>query len=144
MSHVPSHESASSARGDRATRQYRQPWPSDWWLRRASYTLFMIREITAVFVGGYAIFLLVLLFLPDGAFRAAVQGPVSVILHGIVLAMVLYHTVTWLNLTPKVLVVWRGEERVNPMLITATHYAGWIVLSLVIVGLAVFFAGGGA
>jgi hypothetical protein len=30
------------------------------------------------------------------------------------------------------------------MLITAAHYAGWLVLSLVIVGLAVFFAGGGA
>jgi fumarate reductase subunit C len=65
-------------------------------------------------------------------------------LHGIVLVMVLYHTVTWLNLTPKVLVLWRGEERVSPMLITAAHYAGWLVLSLLIVGLAVFFAGGGA
>ncbi len=144
MSQVQSHDSESSARGDHAARLYHQPWPSDWWLRRASFTLFMIREITAVFVGGYAIFLLVLLFLPAGAFQAAVQGPVSAILHVIVLVMALYHTVTWLNLTPKVLVVWRGEERVNPILLTAAHYVGWIVLSLMIVGLVVFLAGGGA
>ena len=140
MSHVQSHESAPSA--PQVAREYRRPWPADWWLQRPAYFLFMVREFTALFVAAYAVFLLVLMFLGPEAFGAAVQGPVSVIFHVIVLVMVVYHTVTWLNLTPKVLVVWRGEERVSPMLITAAHYAGWIVLSLVIVGLAVFFVGG--
>jgi fumarate reductase subunit C len=120
--------------------QYRRPWPADWWLRRPSYFLFMFREFTALFVGAYAVFLLVLMALPQDAFIAVLRSPVSMVLQLIALLMVLFHTVTWLNLTPRVLVLWRGEERVSPALITGAHYVAWLVLSLLIVGLAIYFA----
>src|SRR5258706_16343559 len=48
--------------GEVKGKEYVRPIPPNWWLRKRSYTLFMIRELTAVFVGGYAVFLLFLLF----------------------------------------------------------------------------------
>ncbi len=43
--------------------------------------------------------------------------------------MVLYHSITWFNLTPKVFVLWRGEERVSPILIAGANYVAWIIAS---------------
>jgi fumarate reductase subunit C len=43
--------------------------------------------------------------------------------------MVLFHAITWINLTPKVMVVWRGEQKVSPLLITGANYAAWLVVS---------------
>jgi fumarate reductase subunit C len=116
------------------TKEYRRPMPADWWLKKRTYSLFMVRELTCVFVGGYSLILLIL------ASRIGDQESVTVMLNSktlsvlqlIALPMVIYHTVTWLNLTPKVLVLWRGEERVNPLLIAAVHYVAWIGISIVI------------
>ena len=137
---VSRHATAPRTRPSARPREYRRPWPADWWLRRPRYFLFMLREFTALFVGAYALFLLILAALGRDAFAAVVQSPLNIVLHGIALPMVLYHTVTWLNLTPKVMVLWRGEERVSPVLIAAAHYAAWLVLSAVIVGLAFWVA----
>jgi len=116
------------------SKEYIRPMPSNWWLKRRSYFLFMVRELTCVFVGGYALFLLVLASrLGDAVgFVALLKNPLVVVLQLIALPMVLYHTVTWLNLTPKVLVVWRGETRVSPILIAGVHYLAWIAVSLVV------------
>ena len=51
--------------------------------------------------------------------------------------MALYHSVTWFNLTPKAMVFWRGEERVSPTLIAASNYAAWIVVSILVAGIAI-------
>ena len=113
---------------------YRRPIPATWWLQKRSYSLFMLREFTSVFVGGYAFFLLVLVsraqdpasFAP---FYEALMSPLSIVLHLLALAMVLYHTVTWLNLTPKVVIVWRGEQKLAPFVIAGAHYLLWLVTS---------------
>ena len=87
-----------------------------------------------MFVGGYALFLLLLVaHLDDSAsFGAILDSPVLVILQWIALPFVLYHSITWINLTPKVVVLRRGEERVSPILIAGTNYIIWAVLSSVI------------
>ena len=95
----------------------------------------------ALFVGGYAIFLIVLVARAhDRAsfheFFDALLGPWSILLHAVTLAMVLFHTVTWLNRTPKVLVIWRGEHRVGPLVIAGAHYAAWLAASVVVAWLA--------
>lgn len=128
-------------------KEYVRPMGATWWLERRPYTLFILRELTALFIGGYAIFLLVLLYqaqqgLP--AFTSFVQGlnsPVSLVLHAIVLLMALYHTITWFNVTPKVLVFWRGEHRVAAATIIAAHWILWLVVSAVVVWLATALAG---
>jgi fumarate reductase subunit C len=116
-------------------KQYVRPMPALWWLKRKSYLLFMIRELTAVFVGGYAIFLLALAMRRDDpeAFSALLKSPVVIALQIIALPMVLYHAITWINLTPKVLVLWRGEERVSPALIAGANYVAWAIVSIAIV-----------
>jgi len=117
---------------------YHRLVPNTWWLQRRPYILFMIRELTSVFVAGYCIFLLVLVYkLTQGAnaygnFMAALKSPSSVALHLITLAFVLYHTITWFNLTPKILVLYKGEERISQGLVAGTFYAGWVVVSVIV------------
>ena len=124
------------------TKEYRRPMPADWWLKKRIYSLFMLRELTCVFVGGYSLVLLILASRigDKDAVIAMLNSKTLSVLQLIALPMVIYHTVTWLNLTPKVLVVWRGEERVNPLLIAGVHYVAWIGVSIVI--LCVVFAYG--
>ncbi|MGH8936780.1 MAG: fumarate reductase subunit C [Acidimicrobiia bacterium] len=114
--------------------EYLRPLSKSWWLRKPIYFAFMMRELTSVFVAGYAVFLLVLVgWAADagsfGRFFQALRSPWSVALHLVVLAMALFHTITWINLTPKVLVLWRGEEQVSPALIAASNYLAWLVVS---------------
>ena len=107
-------------------KEFRRSPSTTWWLAKKSYTLFMLREFTAVFVAGYAIFLMVLVYQASqgqDAFRAFVEGlksPVSIVLHLLALAMALYHTVTWFSVTPKVMAFWRGEERIPASAIIAS------------------------
>ena len=115
---------------------YHRPVSNTWWLKRKPYILFMIRELTSVFVAGYCIFLLVLVYKLTqvaeayGNLIAALKLPSSIMLHFITLAFVLYHTITWFNLTPKILVIYRGEERIPQGLVAGTFYAGWAVISV--------------
>jgi fumarate reductase subunit C len=85
-------------------------------------------------LAAYAIFLAVLVARAGDAAAfgrtvEAMQSTWSVALHLVVLAMALFHTITWIGLVPKVLVLWRGEDRVSPALIAGAHYAAWAVLS---------------
>ena len=117
---------------------YHRPVPNTWWLKRKPYVLFMIRELTSIFVAGYCIFLLVFIYkLTQGAdvygnFIDVLKSPSSVALHLIALAFVLYHTITWFNLTPKILVLYKGEERISQGLVAGTFYAGWVVVSVIV------------
>ncbi len=112
--------------------------PAAWWLKRRTSFLFMVRELTCVFVGGYAVFLVVLAMRLDDAtaFAALLDSKVLITLQILALPMILYHSITWFNLTPKVMVVWRGEERVSPILIAGANYVAWIAVSIVIVWIA--------
>ena len=101
----------------------------------------MVRELTCVFVGGYALFLLVLATrLHDSeGFAALLKQPVLIALQIIAIPMLLYHSITWLNLTPKVMVLWRGEERVSPTLIAGANYVAWLIVSISITWIVSFF-----
>ena len=120
---------------------YNRPTTNTWWLKRTPYVLFMIREITSVFVAAYCVFLLILFFkLGQGAssyenFISILKSPLSIGLHLISLSFVLYHTVTWFNLTPKILVLYKGEDRVPQSLVAGAFYIGWLIVSVTILWL---------
>lgn len=103
------------------------------------YFLFIIRELTSVFVAGYCLFLLVLIYkLGQGpeayeSLITSLTSSTSIVLHVITLVFVLYHAVTWFNLTPKILVLYRGQERIPQWLVAGSVYVGWIVVSAVII-----------
>ena len=113
-------------------KEYVRPMPANWWMLKKTYSLFILRELTCIFVGGYALFLLVLVARRDDpeAFAAWLNSPLLIVLQIIALPMILYHTITWFNLTPKAVVLWRGEERVSPILIAGANYVAWVVVSI--------------
>ncbi len=112
--------------------------PATWWLKKPAYTWFMIRDVTSVFIAGYCVFLLVLLARAsrDPAEFAVcfehLKSPLSVLLHLIALVFAVYHSITFFNLTPRVLVVFRGEEKVPEAAIAGVHYVAWAVVSVVL------------
>ncbi len=120
------------------TKEYIRPMPANWWMMKKTFVLFIVRELTCVFVGGYALFLLVLVARRDQpeAFAAWLNSPLLIVLQIIALPMLLYHSITWINLTPKVMVVWRGEERVSPLLIAGANYVAWAIISIVILSIS--------
>jgi len=117
---------------------YRRAMPLTWWLRNRAYFLFMVRELTSVPIAVYLILLLLMLHkLAAGreayeAYLRFLATPGMLAFHLLALAAALFHAITWINITPKVLVVRVGENRVPPALVASVNYAAWIVLSILI------------
>jgi fumarate reductase subunit C len=112
--------------------------PATWWLHNRHLLLYMLRELSSVFVAGYAVFLMVMLCrFGQGReafheFFEALKSPASVFLHFVALAFAVYHSITTFNAAPVIMTVWRGEEKLEPRLIIGANYALWLVLSLVV------------
>jgi fumarate reductase subunit C len=125
---------------------YRRPRRGAWWMEKRSYTLFLLRELTAVFVGLYASFWLYAIYragadqmsfvLTIGAF---LTSPVGILFNVIVLVAVLYHTITWFSLLPKVMVLWRGEEKLPPAMLIGVNWAGWFIVTAAVTLLAAMY-----
>jgi len=121
-----------------STRTYRQPVSRYWWAKRRSYLLFMLREISCVFVAWFVVYLLLLVHAigsgPESyaRFLAWSAHPLVLSVNVIALVFLLLHTVTWLNLTPRALVLHVGGRRVAPLVVLAGHYAAWLLVSAVV------------
>jgi fumarate reductase subunit C len=117
-----------------------RPMPATWWLKNPAYTRCMIREVTSVFIAGYCIFLMLLMHRASGdaasfqAFYAKLASPWSLVLHAIILVFACYHSITtFFILTPRVIVLFRGDEKVPENLIAGAHGAAWLVVSLILI-----------
>jgi len=123
---------------------YLRPLPAWWWLRRRRYLVYMVRELTSLFIGAYAALLLVgVLRLAEGraayeAFLAALASPAGLAFQALVLVAALIHTTSWFGLAPKAVPGRVGGARIRPAAVVAGHYVVWALLSLgalVLVGL---------
>jgi fumarate reductase subunit C len=118
---------------------YRRPISATWWLNKRNYLLFMLRELTSVFIAAYLVlFLVQLTQLARGAeaYTAFLQRLASlgwIVFHLLAFVAVLYHSITSFNLTPTIVVVRRGEERVSPIFLAGSGYVAWLAISIVIV-----------
>ncbi len=125
------------AQSSKTPKEYRPPMSPLWWTKNTNLVLFMVRELSSVFAGGYVVYLLVLLSYVrsgnDSAFYRMLTNKFSIALQLVALIFVTYHSVTWFNLTPKIMVIWRGEEKVSPVLIAGFNYALWLIMSIVVV-----------
>jgi fumarate reductase subunit C len=112
-----------------------------WWLERWSYFLFILRELSSVFVGWFVVYLLVLIDAvsrDDVAYRQFLEwsrNPFVLLLNIVSLFFVVLHAITWFNLAPQAMVVHVGGRRLAGSWIVASNYAAWIVVSMVILGL---------
>ncbi len=122
---------------------YRPRTPLLWWLSRWSYTRFVLRELSSVFVAWTVVYLLLLV-------RAVGRGPAEyqkfldwsgspwlVVLNLVALAFLLYHAITFVNLTPQAMVVKLRGRRVPPRMLAGSIYLSWIVVSAFLAWLVV-------
>jgi fumarate reductase subunit C len=137
-------EEEVSARSD-PTPVLRRPMSRAWFLKRPSWFLFLLREATAVFVGVFALEVLLMVRAvgqgPEAyaAFLDRLACPGTVAFHAVALLFVLYHTVTWFVAAPKAMRLKVGEEPVPPAAIVAGHYLAWAAVSAAVLWL---FLGG--
>ena len=96
-----------------------------WWRRDPFFVRYMIREATALIVAAYAIVLLAgVLCLSRGeaawnGWLAAMRSPLSMVLHLLMLAAMIYHTYSWFEIMPKTMpAVFVGGKRVAAATIT--------------------------
>jgi fumarate reductase subunit C len=114
-----------------------------WWLGKRSYLVFILRELSSVFVAWFVVFLLMLVWAVgrgDDAYQEFLDwaaSPWVLVLNVVALLFVLLHAVTWFNLAPKAMVVHAGGRRVPPLWIAASQYAGWAVVSAFVIWLLV-------
>jgi len=124
-------------------RYYRRRMPLLWWTRRRSYTFFMLRELSSVFVGLFVVELLLLIRAVAGGpsayaeFLDLLAHPVMIAINLVALAFLLLHAVTFANLTPRAMVVRLRGRRVPPRAVLAGVYAGWLVVTVFLAWLVV-------
>ena len=120
-----------------------RPVPMLWWLRSRAYVLFMVREFTSVLIAAYlVVFLIFLQRIAAGPssyerYLHWLAHPAVLAFHLVALAAALYHSVTWLELTPMTVVIRIRGRRIPAPLIVATNVAAWVATSVLIVWLAV-------
>jgi fumarate reductase subunit C len=109
-----------------------------WWLRQPRYVVYMIRELTSLFIGLYCAWLVIgLIRLAQGrsaweAFLAASSSPPAVLFQLLCLAFAAYHSITWFAVTPKAMPLRLKGEPVSGSIIVGGHFAAWALVSLVV------------
>jgi fumarate reductase subunit C len=124
-------------------RWYRPAVSTYWWLHRGTYVAFILREISAIFVAWFVVYLVMLLHaVAQGAesYRQFLDwsGSVGILILNIVtLIFILIHAVTWFNLAPQAMAVRLGGRRVPDIMISGPNYAAWAAVSAFLVWILV-------
>lgn len=118
---------------------HRKRYPIFWWLERFSYGKFIAREVTSLAVGYAAVLVMVQVWVlsrGEQAYERFTQflgSPLVLVFHGVVLLALLFHSVTWLNLAPKALVLSVRGKRLPDAAVLAGHYAAWLGATALVV-----------
>ncbi len=116
-------------------RWYRRRVSVWWWLQNRTYTGFVLRELTSVFVAWFALISLwqlrALAHGPEAyaRFLGRLGTPLFLAFHGVAFLFVLFHSITWFNLAPTAMVVRLSGKRVPDWVIVGLNYGAWVVLS---------------
>jgi len=115
--------------------RYRRPVPVLWWIRKRTYFVFVMRELSSLSIAWLVLYLLLFV-------RAVGRGetayadfldwaasPWLVVLNLVAFAFVVLHTITWFSLTPQAMVLQVGGRRVPPAAIIGAQYAALAVVS---------------
>lgn len=114
---------------------YRRPISTWWWTRKRSYFVFVMRELSSIFVAWFVVFLL-LLVRAVGSGEAAYDdfldwaaSPWVLVPNVVATGFLVLHTVTWFNLTPQAMALRVRGQPVPPALVIASQYVGLAVVS---------------
>ena len=119
-------------------RAYVPSRPATWWLRNLKYFLFMMRELSSVFIAAFLLLYLYEIFLfskgsqVHTAFQISLRAPGFVAFYVISLIFAVYHAVTWFGVVGRIQVVKLGKFKLPPALVTASAFGGWVATSVAI------------
>lgn len=121
-------------------KKYTRPVTATWWQKLDFYKAYMLREATSIFAVWFCIVLLygVLCLASNpmptmglAEFIAFLRNPVVVLLNIITLVATLYHTVTYFLMTPKVMNIVVGNERLPHTVIRNLLWAVTAIVTVV-------------
>ncbi|MFL6093897.1 MAG: hypothetical protein ACJ71Y_00440, partial [Blastococcus sp.] len=118
-----------SGGGPTGLRLYRPRVSTWWWTRKRSYFVFVMRELSSIFIAWFVVYLLLLVYAVgqgEAAYRRFLDwasAPGVVGLNVLALIFVLLHTVTWFNLTPQAMDVRLDGRKVPGFQIIAGQYS---------------------
>lgn len=118
--------------------RYRAPTSRLWWVHRRSYLLFVLRELSSLFVAWFVVYLVLLIDAVHGGmdsyqrFLELTGRPWVLALNLAAMAFVLLHAITWFNLAPQAIVVRVQGRRLPAPAVAAAHFGAWAVASAVI------------
>jgi fumarate reductase subunit C len=122
-------------------RAYRRTMSTWWWVRKPSYFLFVMRELSSIFVAWFVLYLLLLVSAVgrgEAAYRDFLDlagHPLVVAVNVVALGFIVLHTVTWFSLTPKAMDARVGGRPVPPVAVIGSQYVGLAVVSAFVVWL---------
>ena len=119
-------------------RWYRKPVSTYWWSHKWAYLIFILRELSSIFVAYFVTIILwqlcTLVRGPEAyaQFQDWLKSPFFIALNVISFFFVIFHTITWFNLTPKAMVVRIGGKRVPNLLVAGPNYVAWLAISAIV------------
>ena len=119
-------------------REYQRSISNLWWLERFNYLIFILRELSSVFIGYFLIVTLwqvcALARGPEAyaAFQDWIRQPLIIVVNIIAFAFLVLHTITWSNLVPKAFFPRIHGHRVPEMVTALPSYILWLVASIVV------------
>ena len=106
-----------------------------WWLRKRTYFVFVMRELSSLFVAWYVIFLLQLVKAVGRSDTAYAQfwdwadSPVVVFVNAVGFAFIVLHAITWFGVTPQAMALQVRGRPVPAWLIIGAQYVGLAIVS---------------
>ena len=119
-------------------RWYRKRVSTYWWLQRWEYLRFVLREISSVFVAVFVVELLFQIYAlsrgPEvyAAFQGVLKSPIVIALNVFSFFFVIFHSITWFNLSARAMSIRVGGKRVPGFMISGPNFAAWLVISAAI------------
>ena len=121
------------------SKMYHPHMPIAWWFGKWNYFLFMLRELTSVFIAVFLVVYLVQIYnITQGAdayARFAVQFKSGgwIAFHVVALIFAVYHSLTWFKTAAVILSPRVGGWVMPPWMVVALHLVAWLGVSAIIV-----------
>jgi len=117
-------------------RWYRPRVSVYWWMGDWRYLKFILRELSSAFVAFAEVMTLFQLrALRSGPeayarFQQRLHSPLLIALSVVSLFFVVFHAITWFNLTPRAMAIRLRGKRLPDALVAAPNYAIWLAVSV--------------
>ena len=119
-------------------RWYRKRVSTYWWLQRWEYLRFVLREISSVFIAWFVVLTLMQIYSASRGpnayadFLEFLKNPCVLALNIISFFFVVYHSITWFNLSAHAMSIRVGGKKIPGFMISGPNFVAWFVISAVI------------